>query len=80
MTIKYFLGVILDYPLYLLRLVLEESQFYKAIIHVGINDIKKNTSRVQGLLQKKLKVAARFKAYGERKIILFQVLFVHVNL
>ena len=51
---------------------LEESQFDTAIIQVGINDLLKNTTCTEDLLQNIVKIAASCKIHGISKIFCFK--------
>ena len=56
---------------------LGEGQFDTAIIHVGINDLLHNTTGTEVLLQNILKIAARCKMHGIKKIFVSCVLNTH---
>ena len=74
---KYFPGASSTDLLLYIEPTLGEGQFDTAIIHVGINDLLHNTTGTEVLLRNILKIAARCKMHGIKKIFVSCVLNTH---
>ena len=74
---KYFPGAISNDLLFYIKPSLEEGQFDTAIIHLGIDDLLKNITSTDVLLQNILKIRATCKTHGISKIFVSSVLHTH---